>query len=117
MTSTSAEDRGFIDRTLALARQGWGRVHPNPMVGAVVVKDGRVVGEGYHQEYGGPHAEILALRGAGEHARGATLYVSLEPCNHSGKTPPCTDAILAAGIARVVFAVRDPDPVAKGGAE
>jgi diaminohydroxyphosphoribosylaminopyrimidine deaminase/5-amino-6-(5-phosphoribosylamino)uracil reductase len=117
MTSPSTEDRHYIDRTLVLARQGWGRVHPNPMVGAVVVKDGEVVGEGFHAEYGGPHAEVLALAAAGERTHGATLYVSLEPCNHTGKTPPCTDAILAAGIARVVFAVRDPDPVAKGGAE
>jgi diaminohydroxyphosphoribosylaminopyrimidine deaminase / 5-amino-6-(5-phosphoribosylamino)uracil reductase len=117
MTSASSEDRRYIDRTLVLARQGWGRVHPNPMVGAVVVKDGEVAGEGFHAEYGGPHAEIQALRAAGDRARGATLYISLEPCNHSGKTPPCTDAILAAGIAHVVFAVRDPDPVAKGGAD
>lgn len=115
MTNPTAEDRRWIDRSLALARQGWGRVQPNPMVGAVVVKDREVVGEGFHQEYGGPHAEIVALAVAGEAARGATLYVSLEPCNHHGKTPPCTDAILAAGIARVVFAVRDPDPAAAGG--
>src|SRR5690554_6090296 len=103
-------------RALELAEAGWGRVHPNPLVGAVVERDGRVVGEGAHREYGGPHAEIEALRAAGTAARGATLYVTLEPCNHVGKTPPCTDAILAAGIARVVIAADDPHPAARGGA-
>jgi diaminohydroxyphosphoribosylaminopyrimidine deaminase/5-amino-6-(5-phosphoribosylamino)uracil reductase len=87
------------------------------MVGAVVVKNGAVVGEGYHAEFGGPHAEILALREAGKNARGATLYVTLEPCTHHGKTPPCTDAILAAGIRRVVFGAADPHPQASGGGE
>src|SRR5207248_602744 len=81
---------------------------PNPMVGAVIVKGGRVVGEGYHQHYGGPHAEVVALKKAGPRARGATLYVTLEPCCHWGKTPPCTDAITAAGISRVVTAMIDP---------
>lgn len=104
-------------RALELARQGWGRVHPNPMVGAVVVRDGRVVGEGWHAEYGGPHAEIEALRRAGDAARGATLYVTLEPCAHHGKTPPCTDAVIAAGVGRVVVATADPNPRARGGAE
>lgn len=104
-------------RALALAERGWGRVAPNPMVGAVVVRDGRVVREGFHSEYGHPHAEIEALRAAGEAARGATLYVTLEPCNHHGKTPPCTEAILRAGLQRVVFAAPDPNPVAAGGAD
>lgn len=104
-----------MDRALDLAGAGWGRVHPNPLVGAVVVRDGDVVGTGAHREYGGPHAEVEALRAAGEAARGATLYVTLEPCNHHGKTPPCTDAILAAGVARVVYAVPDPNPEAGGG--
>ena len=103
-------------RALALARRGWGLTAPNPMVGAVVVHDGQVVGEGYHARYGEPHAEVMALAAAGERARGATLFVTLEPCNHQGKTPPCVDAVIAAGITRVVAAVADPNPVAAGGA-
>ncbi len=106
-----------MQRSLALAWKGWGRVGRNPLVGAVVLKDGVVVGEGFHEEFGGPHAEVLALLAAGERARGADLVVGLEPCLHHGKTPPCTDAITAAGIRRVVFGARDADPVAKGGAE
>ncbi len=102
-------------RALTLAREGWGQTAPNPMVGAVVVRDGVVVGEGYHARYGAPHAEPAALAMAGTRARGATVYVSLEPCNHHGKTPPCVDALIAAGVARVVAAVRDPNPVAAGG--
>src|SRR5207244_10204804 len=82
-----------------------------------VVRDGRIVGEGWHQRHGGAHAEVEALAAAGPAARGATLYVTLEPCNHHGKTPPCADAVLSAGIARVVFAMNDPNPVAAGGAE
>lgn len=109
------KDREHMRRALELAARGWGRVAPNPLVGAVVVRDGRVVGEGYHAEYGRPHAEVEALRAAGERARGATLYVTLEPCGHHGKTPPCTDAILAAGVRRVVFAASDPNPRAAGG--
>src|SRR3954468_14161048 len=104
-------------RALALAERGWGQTAPNPMVGAVVVRDGVAVGEGWHTRFGEAHAEVEALRSAGERARGATIYVSLEPCNHHGKTPPCTDAILAAGIRRVVLAVADPDPAARGGAD
>lgn len=103
-------------RALALAGRGRGAVEPNPLVGAVVVRDGRMVGEGWHAEYGGPHAEVLALRAAGAAAAGATLFVTLEPCSHHGKTPPCTDAIIAAGIAEVVFATSDPNPLAQGGA-
>lgn len=102
---------------IALARDGWGQTAPNPMVGAVVVRDGRIVGEGHHERYGAPHAEVRALRAAGELARGATLYVSLEPCRHHGKTPPCTGEILAAGIRRVVIAAPDPTPEAGGGAD
>jgi diaminohydroxyphosphoribosylaminopyrimidine deaminase/5-amino-6-(5-phosphoribosylamino)uracil reductase len=102
---------------LDLARGGAGRVAPNPLVGCVVVRDGEVVGAGCHERFGEAHAEVNALREAGERARGATLYVTLEPCAHMGKTPPCTQAILRAGIARVVFAVRDPNPAAAGGAE
>src|SRR5882762_3905246 len=104
-------------RALELAVLGWGRVAPNPMVGAVVLQGGAAVGEGYHVEYGRAHAEVVALQAAGAAARGATLVVSLEPCAHHGKTPPCTDAILAAGVSRVVAAIRDPDPVARGGVD
>lgn len=104
-------------RAILLARRGWGRTAPNPMVGAVVVRDGEIAGEGWHAEFGGPHAEVMALAAAGERARGATLYVTLEPCSHHGKTPPCTGAVLAAGVARVVVAARDPNPAAAGGIE
>ena len=103
-------------RALDLAWRGWGRVAPNPLVGAVVLRGDAVVGEGWHAEFGGPHAEVAALASAGRRARGGTLVVTLEPCAHHGKTPPCTDAILAAGVARVVAALRDPDPEAQGGA-
>ena len=109
--------RTWMRRALDLARRGWGQTAPNPMVGAVVVRDGEMVGEGWHPRWGEPHAEVLALRAAGERARGATLYVTLEPCSHTGKTPPCTEAILAAGVARVVVAARDPNPLARGGVE
>lgn len=107
-------DKDFMKRALALARQGLGRTSPNPAVGAVIVRDGRVVGEGYHQKAGTPHAEIHALRAAGEAARNATLYVTLEPCCHFGRTPPCTEAIVAAGISRVVAAMSDPNPRVNG---
>ena len=103
-------------RALELAPRGWGRVAPNPLVGSVVVRDGRAVGEGWHREYGGPHAEVEALQAAGEDARGATVYVTLEPCTHWGKTPPCTEALCEAGVRRVVFAAPDADPEAGGGA-
>src|SRR5437773_2722448 len=109
-------ERAAMERALDLARRGWGRVAPNPLVGAVVLAGDAVVGEGYHAEYGGPHAEVVALLGARERASGATLVVNLEPCTHHGKTPPCTDAILEAGVARVVAAIPDPDPQARGGA-
>lgn len=101
-------------RALELARHGEGYVEPNPMVGAVLVREGEIVGEGWHQRYGGPHAEIIALSHAGARARGATLYVTLEPCCHWGKTPPCTDAIVQAGIRRVVAAMLDPFPAVSG---
>jgi diaminohydroxyphosphoribosylaminopyrimidine deaminase/5-amino-6-(5-phosphoribosylamino)uracil reductase len=103
-------------QALRLAARGRGRTHPNPRVGAVVVADGRVVGQGYHEGPGLPHAEVRALDDAGPRARRATLYVTLEPCRHHGRTPPCTEAILRAGVARVVIAVRDPHPAAGGGA-
>jgi diaminohydroxyphosphoribosylaminopyrimidine deaminase / 5-amino-6-(5-phosphoribosylamino)uracil reductase len=114
--SEHPHERAAMQRALDLARRGWGRVAPNPLVGAVVLAGDAVVGEGYHAEYGGPHAEVVALEAAGARARGATLVLNLEPCAHHGKTPPCTDAILAAGVARVVAAIRDPDPDARGGA-
>ncbi|NLW07490.1 MAG: bifunctional diaminohydroxyphosphoribosylaminopyrimidine deaminase/5-amino-6-(5-phosphoribosylamino)uracil reductase RibD [Clostridia bacterium] len=101
-------------RALELAARGLGRTSPNPAVGAVIVRDGRVVGEGYHQRAGTPHAEIHALRAAAEAARGGTLYVTLEPCCHFGRTPPCTEAIIAAGINRVVAAMPDPNPGVAG---
>lgn len=113
----AAPDESFMCRALELARVGWGRVSPNPLVGAVVVRDGVIVGEGAHREFGGPHAEVEALAAAGARAKGATLYVTLEPCAHQGKTPPCADAVVAAGIARVVAAMRDPNPEAGGGAQ
>lgn len=117
MSDASPRDVRHIRRAIALAANGWGRVAPNPMVGCVVVRDGEVVGEGWHTEYGKPHAEVEALRAAGERARGGTAYVSLEPCSHWGKTPPCTDALIAAGVRRVVFAGFDPNPKAQDGAE
>ena len=107
-------DERFMRRAIQLARRGWGWVSPNPMVGAVIVKGGEIVGEGYHRRFGGDHAEIEAIRRAGEEAKGATLYVNLEPCCHWGKTPPCVDAILKAGIKRVVVANSDPNPQVKG---
>lgn len=104
-------------RALELALEGWGHTAPNPMVGAVVVRNGEIVGEGAHRRYGEAHAEPQALQAAGARARGATLYVNLEPCNHHGNTPPCTDAIRAAGIAEVVAATRDPNPASQRGAD
>lgn len=98
----------LLERAIKLARKGTGLVEPNPRVGALVVKDGEIVGEGWHREYGGPHAEVVALTSAGEKARGAELLLTLEPCSTHGKTEPCTDAIIACGIAKVVFAIADP---------
>ncbi len=107
-------DEAFLKRALRLARKGQGYVSPNPMVGAVVVREDRVVGEGFHQRFGGDHAEVEALRAAGEESRGATLYVNLEPCSHHGKTPPCVDRIVETGVARVVIGTRDPNPLVNG---
>ncbi len=99
------------------ARKGLGRTSPNPCVGAVIVRDGKVIGRGYHKRAGTPHAEVHALADAGSAARGATMYVTLEPCNHTGRTPPCSHAVVAAGLARVVIGLSDPNPLARGGAE
>ena len=112
----SDDDVQFMRRALALATRGAGHVAPNPMVGAVVVRDGVVVGEGWHERFGGDHAEVVALRVAAAAAAGATMYVTLEPCAHHGKTPPCTGALIDARVARVVYAVDDPDAAAAGGA-
>jgi diaminohydroxyphosphoribosylaminopyrimidine deaminase / 5-amino-6-(5-phosphoribosylamino)uracil reductase len=111
---SKAADQRFMQLALMLGRRGQGRTWPNPAVGAVVVKDGVIVGRGWTQPGGRPHAEPEALRRAGEAARGATLYVTLEPCSHIGKSPPCADAIMAAGIARVVSAIEDPNPEVAG---
>ncbi|MEL6459799.1 MAG: bifunctional diaminohydroxyphosphoribosylaminopyrimidine deaminase/5-amino-6-(5-phosphoribosylamino)uracil reductase RibD [Cyanobacteria bacterium J06641_2] len=108
-------DRRMMQRCLELARRGLGRTSPNPMVGAVIVKDGKVIGEGFHPRAGEPHAEVFALKAAGENARGATIYVSLEPCNHYGRTPPCSKAIVAAGLAKAVVGMVDPNPLVGGG--
>src|SRR5512145_1244358 len=108
-------DRWHLERALELAVQGQGSVEPNPMVGCVIARGAEIIGEGWHRAFGGPHADVEALRLAGPRAAGATMYVSLEPCCHHGKTPPCTDAIRAAGIARVVAAMRDPFPQVDGG--
>jgi diaminohydroxyphosphoribosylaminopyrimidine deaminase / 5-amino-6-(5-phosphoribosylamino)uracil reductase len=132
VTQTTSPHHIYMERALNLARRAEGFTSPNPMVGAVVVANdyalandhmlaydhmanGRIVGEGYHRQAGGPHAEVEALQAAGEAARGATMYVSLEPCNHYGRTPPCTKAIIEAGISQVYYAVADPYPPAKGG--
>jgi len=106
-----------LARAIELAERGRGSTYPNPIVGAVVVRDGAVVGEGWHERKGGPHAEVNALTAAGERARGATLYVTMEPCAHHGSTPPCTEAVLAAGVSRVVAGSLDPNPEAQGGLE
>ena len=107
----------WLERALELAERGRGTTHPNPVVGAVVVAGGAVVGEGWHVRRGEPHAEVHALRAAGEQARGATLYVTLEPCNHHGATPPCVDAVIEARIAKVVVGALDPNPAGAGGVE
>lgn len=107
-------DAKYMDQALALAKKAWGQTSPNPMVGAVVVKEGEVVGEGFHPAAGASHAEVLALNAAGQRAAGADLYVTLEPCCHRGRTGPCTDVILAAGVKRVIVATLDPNPLVAG---
>src|ERR1700719_5061953 len=109
--TVNSHDTHFMEHALALARKGVGLASPNPAVGCVIVKDGAILGEGFHQYDQKEHAEIAALKQAGARARGATLYVTLEPCNHTGRTGPCTEAIIAAGIQRVVAAMEDPNHV------
>jgi diaminohydroxyphosphoribosylaminopyrimidine deaminase/5-amino-6-(5-phosphoribosylamino)uracil reductase len=107
-------DEAAMSLALAEAVKGLGRTHPNPAVGAVLVKHGRVIATGYHAKAGGPHAEAVALAKAGKRAKGATLYSTLEPCNHFGRTPPCSEAIIEAGVKRVVFGSSDPNPLVNG---
>ncbi len=117
MTAIQSDDIGFMRLALRQAEKGLGRTSPNPCVGAVIVSNGIVVGRGYHRRAGTPHAEINAIADAGEACAGATIYVTLEPCNHTGRTPPCSRAVLAAGLQRVVIGMADPNPVAGGGAD
>ena len=114
MSGFSAEDSAFMARALGLAAKGRYTAHPNPMVGCVLVSEGAVVGEGWHQRAGEAHAEINALKAAGERARGATAYITLEPCSHEGKTPPCATALIAAGVSEAVVAMQDPFPAVGG---
>jgi diaminohydroxyphosphoribosylaminopyrimidine deaminase/5-amino-6-(5-phosphoribosylamino)uracil reductase len=113
MSSRTAHEE-YMRSALALARKGLGRVSPNPMVGALVVRRGRVIASGYHRAFGGPHAEVYALRRAGERARGADLYVTLEPCSHHGKTPPCVERVIESGIKRIFVGQVDPNPAVRG---
>ncbi|MCF5029515.1 bifunctional diaminohydroxyphosphoribosylaminopyrimidine deaminase/5-amino-6-(5-phosphoribosylamino)uracil reductase RibD [Pseudomonas syringae] len=114
LTEQAALDVHYMARALELARKGLYSTHPNPRVGCVIVREGRIVGEGWHARAGEPHAEVHALRQAGELARGATAYVTLEPCSHQGRTPPCADALIEAGLTRVVAAMQDPNPEVSG---
>jgi diaminohydroxyphosphoribosylaminopyrimidine deaminase/5-amino-6-(5-phosphoribosylamino)uracil reductase len=114
MSVFSAQDHAFMARALALAAQGLASAHPNPRVGCVLVRDGQVLAEGWHQRAGGPHAEAAALANLAGPAAGATAYVTLEPCNHHGRTPPCSEALIEAGVVRVVYAVGDPNPLVNG---
>ena len=104
----------YMEEAIKLAKLGIGRVNPNPMVGAVVVNNGKIVGRGYHKEFGGPHAEVFAIEDAGELAEGATIYVTLEPCSHYGKTPPCAELLVRSGIKKCVIGLKDPNPLVSG---
>ena len=115
MSDFDALDHAFMGRALALAAQGLATAHPNPRVGCVLVRSGQVLAEGWHERAGGPHAEAAALANLLGSAAGATAYVTLEPCNHHGRTPPCSEALIKAGVARVVYAIGDPNPLVKGG--
>ncbi|MFK0732792.1 MAG: bifunctional diaminohydroxyphosphoribosylaminopyrimidine deaminase/5-amino-6-(5-phosphoribosylamino)uracil reductase RibD [Gloeotrichia echinulata GP01] len=108
-------DRAMMQRCLTLARRALGRTSPNPLVGSVIVQNGEIIAEGFHPRAGEPHAEVFALRAAGDRARGATIYVSLEPCNHYGRTPPCSEGLINAGVAKVVVGMVDPNPLVAGG--
>jgi diaminohydroxyphosphoribosylaminopyrimidine deaminase/5-amino-6-(5-phosphoribosylamino)uracil reductase len=114
ITAEASLDEGFMARALELAERGLGMARPNPMVGAILVRDGTVLAEGWHEGPGTPHAELVALRAGGDRARGATLYTTLEPCSHFGRTPPCAPAVVEAGVARVVAGGRDPNPAVDG---
>eukprot|EP01025_Chloroclados_australasicus_P018639 TRINITY_DN19890_c0_g1_i1.p2 TRINITY_DN19890_c0_g1~~TRINITY_DN19890_c0_g1_i1.p2 ORF type:complete len:195 (-),score=24.24 TRINITY_DN19890_c0_g1_i1:23-607(-) len=114
ITCQTSTDEQYMRQALQLAENGVGKTNPNPAVGCVIVKDGEVVGQGYHEKAGGPHAEVFALRAAGNLAEGATAYVTLEPCNHFGRTPPCSVALIQAGVKRVVIGVVDPNPLVGG---
>lgn len=114
-TKISAFDIEMMQKCLQLAQRASGQTSPNPLVGSVVVKDGKIIGEGFHPGVGQPHAEVFALKDAGEQAKGATVYVSLEPCNHYGRTPPCSEALIKAQVAKVVTGMVDPDPRVAGG--
>ncbi|EDX83685.1 riboflavin biosynthesis protein RibD [Synechococcus sp. PCC 7335] len=116
-TLNLGSDTDLMRRCCELAAQAAGHTAPNPLVGSIILRDGEIVGEGFHPKAGEPHAEIFALRAASDRAQGATLYVNLEPCNHKGLTPPCSEAVIKAGIRRVVIGMRDPNPKAKGGIE
>ena len=114
MNSSSGKDRYFMKRAIGLAKLAKGKTFPNPLVGAVIVKNGKIVGEGYHKKAGTPHAEVIALRKAKDNTEGATLYVNLEPCSHYGKTPPCVKSIMKKGIKEVRAAMKDPNPMVNG---
>ena len=114
MKTSPLPDEKYMQLALRLARKGLGKASPNPMVGAVIVKEGRIIGQGYHRRFGGDHAEVVAFKNATEDVSGATLYVTLEPCRHWGKTPPCTDAIIERKIGRVVIGMLDPYPEMQG---
>ena len=107
-------DSEYMKMALLLAEKGRGTTRPNPLVGAIIVKQGKIIGEGYHKRAGQPHAEILAINKAGDKVKGSSLYLTLEPCCHTGRTGPCTDAIIKSGISRVVYAIKDPDPRVNG---
>ncbi len=110
----SSDEKKFMTRAIQLAKKAEGKTYPNPLVGALVVKDGKIISEGYHKKAGGPHAEVVALRKAGRKAARADLYVNLEPCAHYGKTPPCVDSIMKSGVRKVYTAMKDPNPLVNG---
>jgi len=114
LTKMRNDDNRFMQMALYEASKGAGKVNPNPLVGAVIIRGNNIIGSGYHEQFGGPHAEINAIRNANESVEGATMYVTLEPCSHYGKTPPCADALIKAGIAKVVIAMADPNPLVSG---